>query len=114
MRDISRMFEGLLLCHKTVITNRVELLRLWIHEAHRVFSDRFITTNDHEMFVKILSDKLALYFDQVYHNVCYNRETPIYSDMITTNGIYEVVPRTQCKYSFSQSIHHRKFVIMKS
>ncbi|CAF0769681.1 unnamed protein product [Adineta ricciae] len=89
MRDISRMFEGLLLCHKTVITNKVELLRLWVHEAHRVFSDRFITTDDHELFVKILNEKLALYFDQVYHNVCYNREAPIYSDMIRTDGIYE-------------------------
>ncbi|CAF0762898.1 unnamed protein product [Adineta steineri] len=91
MRDISRMFEGLLLCHKIVITNKVEFLRLWIHEAHRVYSDRFLTTNDHDLFIKILSEKLALYFDQVYHNVCYNRETPIYSDIIRTDGIYEEI-----------------------
>lgn len=90
MRDISRMFEGLLLCHKTVITNRVELLRLWIHEAHRVYSDRFIHANDHELFVRILSDQLATHFDQVYHNVCYNREAPIYSDLLRKDGVYEV------------------------
>ncbi len=74
MRDISRMFEGLLLCHKIIITNKVEFLRLWIHEAHRVYSDRFITNNDQELFIKILNEKLAFYFDQVYHNVCQNRE----------------------------------------
>jgi dynein heavy chain len=90
MRDISRMFEGLLLCHKTVVTNKVEFLRLWIHEAHRVYSDRLMTTNDQELFIKILSEKLAFYFDQVYHNVCHNREAPIYSDITRTDGIYEV------------------------
>jgi hypothetical protein len=90
MRDISRMFEGLLLVHKSVVTTKIELLRLWIHEAHRVYADRFLSDDDHDLFVKILSEKLAVYFDQVYHNVCYNRETPIYTDMIRTDGIYEV------------------------
>ena len=84
------MFEGLLLCHKSVITNKIEFLRLWIHEAHRVYSDRFVTEQDQELFVKILNDKLALYFDQVYHNVCVNRHPPIYSDLLRTDNIYEV------------------------
>ena len=93
MRDISRMFEGLLLCNKTIITNKIEFLRLWIHEAHRVYSDRFVTDDDNELFIKILSEKLALYFDQVYHNVCHNREAPLYSDLMRIDGIYEVVER---------------------
>ncbi|CAF4716798.1 unnamed protein product [Rotaria socialis] len=91
MRDISRMFEGLLLCNRTTITTKVEFLRLWIHEAHRVYSDRFMTNSDHELFIKILSEKLGLYFDQVYHNVCYNRETPIYSDIMRKDGLYEEI-----------------------
>jgi len=98
MRDISRMFEGLLLCNKTIITNKVEFLRLWIHEAHRVYSDRFITNNDQELFIKILNEKLAFYFDQVYHNVCQNREPPIYSDIIRTDGIYEVEQQFSTKF----------------
>jgi len=91
MRDISRMFEGLLLCHRTIITTKVEFIRLWIHEAHRVYADRFLTNDDQELFIKILNEKLALYFDQVYHNVCQNREAPIYSDVLRTDGVYEVV-----------------------
>ncbi len=100
MRDISRMFEGLLLCHIKVITNKVEFLRLWIHEAHRVYSDRFMTNNDHDLFIKILSEKLAFYFDQVYHNVCHNREAPIYSDIIRTDGVYEVGQEYQRNFSY--------------
>ena len=53
MRDISRMFEGLLLCHPIIITTKVEFVRLWIHEAHRVYADRFLTNDDQELFIKI-------------------------------------------------------------
>lgn len=84
------MFEGLCQSHKQTITNKVELLRLWLHESHRVYSDRFVSMDDHDGFLKILNEKLGFYFDQVYHNVCFNRETPIYSDLLRNDGIYEV------------------------
>ena len=90
MHDISRMFEGLLQIDKRVITTKVELLRLWLHEAHRTYSDRFLTSTDHEFFFKILTDKLAIYFDQVYHNVCHQREPPLYSDLLRTDDVYDV------------------------
>lgn len=84
------MFDGLLRCHKQVITNKIQLLRLWIHEAHRVYSDRFITDSDHELFVKILTEKLGIYFDQVYHNICRQREPMVFSDILRADGVYEV------------------------
>lgn len=110
------MFEGLLLCNKLIITNKIELLRLWIHEAHRVYSDRFLTNDDQELFIQILNEKLAIYFDQVYHNVCLNRETPIYTDIIRTDGIYEVRLRILSKLKISTIffLFNRKFVIMKN
>ena len=44
----------------------------------RVFSDRLNDTKDNEAFVTILSEKLAQYFDQTYHNICHNRQPPIF------------------------------------
>ncbi len=113
MRDISRMFEGLLFCHKTIITNKVEFLRLWIHEAHRVYSDRFINNPDQELFIKLLNEKLAFYFDQVYHNVCQNRETPIYSDVMRSDGVYEVINEFSNKI-FQSFFKSRKFGMMRN
>ena len=40
LRDISRVFQGLLRCHKDYHNSKPLLLRLWIHECFRVFSDR--------------------------------------------------------------------------
>ena len=108
------MFEGLLLCNKLVITNRIEFLRLWIHEAHRIYSDRFLTNNDQDLFIKILNEKLAFYFDQVYHNVCQNREAPIYSDILRTDGIYAVKSRIFITKKKNIFFFNRKFLIMKN
>ena len=42
LRDISKIFQGLLRAHKDFHDNRTALLRLWIHECFRVFYDRLI------------------------------------------------------------------------
>lgn len=40
LRDISRIFQGLLRCSKDYHITKASMLRLWIHESFRVFNDR--------------------------------------------------------------------------
>lgn len=42
LRDISKIFQGLLRSHKDYQNTKGSLLRLWIHECFRVFYDRLI------------------------------------------------------------------------
>lgn len=42
LRDISKIFQGLLRSHKDYQKNKTDMLRLWIHECFRVFYDRLI------------------------------------------------------------------------
>lgn len=42
LRDISKIFQGLLRSHKDYHNTKPSLLRLWIHECFRVFYDRLI------------------------------------------------------------------------
>lgn len=42
LRDISKVFQGLLRSHKDYQNTKSTLLRLWIHECYRVFYDRLI------------------------------------------------------------------------
>lgn len=44
LRDISRVFEGLLMSNAS--NNRAQLLKLWRNEFSRVFCDRLIDEND--------------------------------------------------------------------
>lgn len=47
----------------------------------RVFSDRLVDERDMEAFVAILTEKLALLFDQTYHNICQNKQPPIFGSV---------------------------------
>lgn len=42
LRDISRVFQGMLRSHKDYQNDKASMLRLWVHESFRVFSDRLI------------------------------------------------------------------------
>lgn len=49
LRDISRIFQGLLRCHKDYHISKPSMLRLWIHECYRVFNDR-LTDDKYALF----------------------------------------------------------------
>lgn len=42
LRDISKVFQGLLRSSKDLQDSKPRILRLWIHECYRVFYDRLI------------------------------------------------------------------------
>jgi dynein heavy chain len=46
LRDLSRVFQGVLRTPRASITNSVALVQLWRHECERVFSDKLTTLED--------------------------------------------------------------------
>lgn len=73
-----QVFQGLLLAHKDFHDTKQSMTRLWIHECFRVFSDRLADPKDHETFIGMLSDRLGALFDQTYHNLCPNKQPPVF------------------------------------
>ena len=55
------------------------LFVLFVH-TYRVFSDRLIDDKDREAFVQTLSEKLGSLFDQTFHNICPNKQPPIFGE----------------------------------
>ena len=91
LRDISKIYQGLLRAHKDYHDTRQSMIRLWIHESFRVFSDRFHDSNDMEAFRGIIGDKLGAIFDTSFNAICPNKVSPIFGDFIRgePGGIYE-------------------------
>ena len=46
LRDISKVFQGLLMSDRRKVTTAIGLGRMWIHECERVFGDRLISFED--------------------------------------------------------------------
>ncbi|GLE01654.1 hypothetical protein PINS_up010488 [Pythium insidiosum] len=62
LRDLAKVFQGVLMGDSKRITRLDQLLRLWVHENMRVFEDRFTTQSDHQWFQELLKSQLVLFF----------------------------------------------------
>ncbi|KAI4880923.1 hypothetical protein NFI96_025448, partial [Prochilodus magdalenae] len=54
LRDLSKVFQGLLMAEAGKIEGKVQLLQLWYHESCRVFQDRLVSTEDRDWFDQLL------------------------------------------------------------
>ncbi|CAC5424056.1 DNAH [Mytilus coruscus] len=62
LRDLSKVIQGLLQAHESVIVSKDNIAGLFAHEVTRVFHDRLICPEDRVMFYQFLSDNLHDYF----------------------------------------------------
>ena len=51
-----------------------------------MFSDRLVDENDKESFITLVSDKLGTLFDLTFHNLCPNKQPPIFGEYKTLKG----------------------------
>ena len=54
LKDLSRLFQGVLRTPKSTYTQDNVLVQLWRHEAERVFSDKLVNLQDKDKFKKEL------------------------------------------------------------
>ncbi|XP_012271994.1 dynein heavy chain 7, axonemal-like [Orussus abietinus] len=64
LRDMSKIMEGCCLIQKESVDTKIAFLRLWVHEALRVFSDRIAEEEDKEwVFQKIKESAISNFKD---------------------------------------------------
>ena len=54
LRDMSKIFQGVCSAHSKTVCKKEDLLRLWYHEAQRVFGDRMVSDSDKEILSEIV------------------------------------------------------------
>ncbi|NXR16043.1 DYH1 protein, partial [Semnornis frantzii] len=68
LRDLSKVFQGMLMAEPSSIKNKLHLLRLWYHESCRVFCDRMVSEDDQTWFdnlMKSAMEELGMTFEEV-------------------------------------------------
>uniref|UniRef100_A0A8D0EXS5 Dynein axonemal heavy chain 17 n=1 Tax=Strix occidentalis caurina TaxID=311401 RepID=A0A8D0EXS5_STROC len=63
LRDLSNIFQGILFSTPECLKSPVDLVRLWLHEAERVYGDKLVDERDQKGFGKILVDTCKKFFD---------------------------------------------------
>merc|ERR1719443_546839 len=54
LRDVSKVFQGILMVKPMYVPNAESFARLWYHETARVFCDRLIDTEGKQWFMKMM------------------------------------------------------------
>ncbi|XP_053664403.1 dynein axonemal heavy chain 2-like [Anopheles marshallii] len=63
------------------LSEKAQLLRLWIHECYRESWDR-LERADHRRFYELLNETVSGYFEVTLHGLCPNNQSPIFTDMM--------------------------------
>ncbi|NXE57526.1 DYH17 protein, partial [Casuarius casuarius] len=65
LRDLSNIFQGLLFSTPECLRGPLDLVRLWLHEAGRVYGDKLVDDKDQESFGRILDATCKKFFDDL-------------------------------------------------
>ena len=81
LRDISKIFQGIVASNKKSVSMLVELVRIWIHENSRVFRDRLNDNPDRKFIDDLLIDKAQTKFALSKAEI-FNAERIIFGDFM--------------------------------
>jgi dynein heavy chain len=93
LRDLAKIFQGMLMIDQKRMNNKEQLARLWVHEVTRVFCDRLTCDEDRVWLNDLIKDKVNNGFKMDYSTVV-PRKRLIYGDFMSSEGdnrIYEEI-----------------------
>jgi dynein heavy chain len=79
LRDISKVFQGLLMIRPSKCQDNATFQKLWIHESQRVFYDRLTDTQDQLWFEEVTCELLGRFLscNMSYDDLFANKEQPL-------------------------------------
>ncbi|KAI8853504.1 dynein heavy chain, N-terminal region 2-domain-containing protein [Chytridium lagenaria] len=94
LRDISKVFQGLLRANREYYDSRESITKLWVHEVHRVFFDRLVDKEDRDYFQKLVDDKLVAHFSTSLKQLYPDRKLTLFGDFMSDGNevpVYEEI-----------------------
>jgi dynein heavy chain len=85
VRDLSRVFQGILVVSPKAILSKAAFVRLWIHECQRVFADRLVDESENVQFLAQIEEMVPVNFDIGFDNVVGNSPL-MYGNFVAQDG----------------------------
>jgi dynein heavy chain, axonemal len=83
LRDISKVFQGILMSKPVSVPTPEVFAKLWIHESCRVFHDRLINSEDKVWFTKMVAELSNVYFRvRLEHDDLFVNSNLIFGDLL--------------------------------
>ena len=85
LRDMSKVFQGVMQAKHDLMDTREQMIVLWMHECIRVFSDRLNDENDKNWFKDLISAKLGSIYNTKWNQLTKDGANPIVVDFLDPN-----------------------------
>ncbi|XP_060806154.1 dynein axonemal heavy chain 1-like [Amyelois transitella] len=69
LRDLSKVFQGMLMMDPAAVKEEDDVIRLWYHEHQRVYQDRLVNDEDRKWFLQLLNKKIRTEFGRPSNDV---------------------------------------------
>uniref|UniRef100_A0A5G2QUI5 Dynein axonemal heavy chain 17 n=1 Tax=Sus scrofa TaxID=9823 RepID=A0A5G2QUI5_PIG len=73
LRDLSNIFQGLLFSTTEILKIPLDLVRLWLHEAERVYGDKMVDEKDQETLRRVTVASTKKFFDELGDELLFAR-----------------------------------------
>ena len=73
LRDLSKIFQGVLMIDPKKVDTKGALARAWVHECRRIFCDRLINEEDRQWFHAMVRRQLEAHAKMPWDEVCTHR-----------------------------------------
>ncbi|XP_050294546.1 dynein beta chain, ciliary-like [Anthonomus grandis grandis] len=73
LRDISNIFQGMLFATGAAIQNQTTFIRLWMHEANRVYGDKLVERRDMDTYNKLVIESVKKGFEEIDENAIFEK-----------------------------------------
>ncbi|XP_036920260.1 dynein heavy chain 17, axonemal [Sturnira hondurensis] len=73
LRDLSNIFQGVLFSTAEVLKTPMDLVRLWLHEAERVYGDKMVDEKDQETLRRVTIASTKKFFDDLSEELLFAR-----------------------------------------
>ncbi|XP_054000578.1 dynein beta chain, ciliary-like [Hylaeus anthracinus] len=75
LRDLSNIFQGILFANGEAVPTTNHLIRLYVHEALRVYSDKLVSVDDKKTFDQLLKESLRKNIPETDENIIFAEPT---------------------------------------
>ena len=112
LRDLSKVIQGVLQIHPPALKDRSTLLRLWTHEASRIFHDRLIDDDDKSWWWRLMEELFRTKFDETFQP---DYKETLFGDYMTREDkIYEEITDMQKYHDVVADDYQLDFNIQES
>ena len=102
LRDLAKVFQGMLMSDPKKLNSKEQVARLWVHESQRVFADRLTCDEDHEWLRELMRSKIVNVFKMDWRVVVPHSRI-VFGDFVSPDRSYgEIQPMERLKTSLEE------------